>query len=48
MGARGNSGVILSQFLRGFSEGCEEKRKSRYSRVSTSFEKKHLKQLIML
>ncbi|WBW49581.1 DAK2 domain-containing protein [Peptoniphilus equinus] len=23
MGARGNSGVILSQFLRGFSEGCE-------------------------
>lgn len=25
MGARGNSGVILSQFLRGFSEGCEGK-----------------------
>lgn len=25
MGARGNSGVILSQIFRGFSKGCEEK-----------------------
>ena len=25
MGARGNSGVILSQLFRGFAKGCEEK-----------------------
>ncbi|MCB0078318.1 MAG: DAK2 domain-containing protein [Anaerolineales bacterium] len=37
MGARGNSGVILSQILRGFARGLEEKRQATLSDLVAAF-----------
>ncbi|WP_138158804.1 DAK2 domain-containing protein [Peptoniphilus catoniae] len=37
MGARGNSGVILSQFLRGFSEGLEDKQSATIDDLAHAF-----------
>ena len=39
MGARGNSGVILSQLLRGFSEGLEEIDEAGTSEIAHAFKK---------
>lgn len=39
MGARGNSGVILSQFLRGFSDGLEGLEEANISEVAHAFKK---------
>lgn len=39
MGARGNSGVILSQFLRGFSEGCADKKELNIQELAFALKK---------
>lgn len=39
MGARGNSGVILSQFLRGLSEGLKDKDEASISEMALAFKK---------
>lgn len=39
MGARGNSGVILSQFLRGFSDGLEGLDKANIAEIAYAFKK---------
>lgn len=39
MGARGNSGVILSQFLRGFSESLEGSESTNISQMAQAFKK---------
>ncbi|WP_071026902.1 DAK2 domain-containing protein [Peptoniphilus raoultii] len=39
MGARGNSGVILSQFLRGFSESLEGSESTNISQIAQAFKK---------